>query len=81
MVLSITQFFKKFRVCGLSAEQIDMAPVGPTYETTGWIILRDVKDYASMTKNFNNGFLLWYILQSNELTNSNSPSLKQDEIK
>lgn len=57
MVLSINQFFLKFRVCGLSAEQIDNAPVDPTYETTGWIILRDVKIYASMTKHFNNGFL------------------------
>jgi len=62
-------------------EQIDTAPVGPAYEITSRIILQDANFYASVTKHFNNSFLQRYILQSNELTNSNPLSLKQGEIK
>lgn len=81
MLLNITQFFEKFRRCGLSAEQIDTAPVGPAYEISSRLILQDANLYASVTKHSNNRLLQRYILQSNELTNSNPPSLKQDEIK
>lgn len=65
----------------MSAEQIDAAPVGPAYEITSRIILQDANFYAPMTEHSNNSFLQRYILQSNELTNSNPASLKQDEIK